>query len=168
MPTPPEPATPAGRAPGPIDWNSPVDRLCLERDLHRTLIRYAHLCDRRDWAAMDDVFAPDATADYGGWPLADPARILRMLQRHLGGCGPTQHLLGNLLCDEGSDGLPSTCIAIRACHQGAGPRSADRYECIGEYHDEWRWVEGRGWRIARRRMVVHFEIGDRGILEPNR
>lgn len=61
------------------------------------LICYAQLCDARDWGLMDQVFSASATAQYGLRTLPDPAAILHMLQNHLGGCGPTQHLLANLV-----------------------------------------------------------------------
>jgi 3-phenylpropionate/cinnamic acid dioxygenase small subunit len=142
----------------------PVDAWHTERALHRVLVRYAQLCDQRDWAAITEVFSDTASASYGGWPLPDRAAILRMLQRHLGGCGPTQHLLGNLLVDNQSDTLCSR-VSVRAAHRGAGDLAEQTYECLGEYHD--RWVHtAQGWRIAHREMVIALEFGSRDVLRP--
>ena len=73
-----------------------LERLLLEHELHQVLIAYALLCDGRDWRRIGEVFSDDASATYGGHARPDRAAILAMLRNNLGGCGPTQHLLGNL------------------------------------------------------------------------
>lgn len=90
-----------------------------------------------------------------------------MLRRHLGGCGPTQHLLGNLLVEHGPQGPqgPHSRISVRAAHRGSGELAELTYECLGEYHD--RWVRTpQGWRISHRRMVITLELGSRHVLRP--
>lgn len=137
-------------------------QLRMERELHEVLITYTRLCDERDWSLIDRVFAPAATADYGGHPLPNRDKILRMLQRHLGGCGPTQHLLGNFSVQHSTP--PATRVAVRAAHRGAGPRAQLTYECLGHYEDRWCFTP-EGWRIEHRRMVVDLEFGDRAVLQ---
>ena len=141
-----------------------LQALLLERELHAVLVRYVHLCDERDWSAIDQVFSTQASAEYGGWPLPDRDAILRMLQRHLGGCGPTQHLLGNLQVTHGPGG-PTSRIAVRAAHRGAGELAELSYDCMGEYLDRWV-LTPQGWRIAHRRMLVSLEFGSRAVLRP--
>lgn len=157
-----------------IPIEQPIERLWLERELQQVLSRYAQLCDEREWGLMDQVFSASATAQYGLRTLPDPAAILRMLQNHLGGCGPTQHLLANLVVDvdtpEGDDleeetKVVSSRIAVRASHRGAGEQAAQTYECMGYYHDRWTHTPA-GWRIAHRKMVVGFEFGSRSVLAP--
>lgn len=140
-----------------------IENLLVEHAMHQVLVRYARLCDERDWQAFDSVFAPGASADYGGWPLRDGAAILAMLQRHLGGCGPTQHLLGNLTVDH--DDGPSSRISVRASHRGTADLAEQTYECMGEYRDRWV-LTPQGWRIAHRSMVVALEFGSRRLLRP--
>ena len=151
-----------------------LERLWLERELQQVLIRYAQLCDERDWGLLDQVFSTDASAQYGLRTLPDPAAILDMLRNHLGGCGPTQHLLANLVVDvdtpeddsaEGDALLVSSRTAVRASHRGAGEKTAQTYECMGYYHDRWTYTPA-GWRIAHRKMVVGFEFGSRSVLAP--
>lgn len=138
--------------------------LRIERALQQVLIGYARMCDTRDWAALDSLFSEDASAEYGGWPLPDRSAILRMLVTHLGGCGPTQHLLGNLTVEHRPEG-PFSRIAVRAAHRGSGEWADHTYECLGEYLDDW--VETpQGWRIRHRRMVITLEIGSRRLLRP--
>lgn len=139
-----------------------LHELTTERELHHVLVAYARMCDVRDWAAFDTVFAPEASAEYGGWPLRDRDAIRRMLVQHLGGCGPTQHLLGNLTVEHLPGGLLSR-VAVRAAHRGAGELADCSYDCLGEYIDRWALTEA-GWRISHRRMVVTLEFGSRRVL----
>lgn len=135
----------------------------LVHALHEVLVCYARLCDERDWSRLPQVFAPEARAQYGALKLADPAAIERMLRRALGGCGPTQHLLGNLTVTTAQG--PCSRITVRALHLGAGAQAGRVYECMGEYHDQWR-LTADGWRIVQRQMVVAFELGSRDVLQP--
>ena len=137
-------------------------RLWLEHALQQVLFRYARACDERDWAAMDQVFVPHCTADYGRWHCADRAAIVDMIRQHLGGCGPTQHLLGNVIVEPWGEGWRSR-TSVRAAHRGAGERKALRYDALGEYTDDWI-ATAEGWRIVHRRMHMALEMGDRSVL----
>lgn len=143
---------------------NPLEQLLLERDLHEVVCRYAQLCDERDWSLVDQVFAATATATYGGWALPDRAAILGMLRQNLGGCGPTQHLLGNLTVQIGPKGVSSR-TSVRASHRGSGSLHSETYECIGYYKDQWQQTP-EGWRILHREMVVKLEFGSRKVLGP--
>ena len=140
-------------------------QLLLERELHQVLCRYARACDTRDWAAMDEVFTADAHAHYGSWHCPDRAALVGMVRKHLSGCGPTQHLLGNLEVDAGNPQRPLSRIQVRAAHQGLGERSHLRYDAIGFYEDEWVRLP-EGWRIQKRSMTMLLEIGERSVLQP--
>lgn len=141
-----------------------LERLLLERDLHQVLIAYALLCDERDWHGMGKVFSDDASANYGGRALPDRAAILAMLRNNLGGCGPTQHLLGNLQVWMDGEQVSSR-IEVRASHRGTGDKQDQTYDCMGHYQDRWTRTP-HGWRIAHRTMVVALEFGSRKVLTP--
>lgn len=140
-----------------------LERGRLERELHRVVCRYARICDERGWAAIDAVFSADASADYGGRQLRDRTAIVAMLRDHLGGCGPTQHLLGNLVVEIAGD-IVTSRVSVRAAHRGAGNLREQTYDCMGEYLDRWVRTE-HGWRIVHRRMQVG-EFGSRAVLAP--
>ena len=142
-----------------------LERLWLERELQQVLIAYALLCDGRDWALVDQVFSADASATYGGNLLPDRATILAMLRKHLGGCWPTQHLLGNLQVWVDRDGQVTSRTEVRASHRGAGTRQDQTYDCMGHYNDQWTHTLA-GWRIAHRTMTVALEFGSRTVLAP--
>ena len=140
--------------------------LLLERELHQVLIGYARLCDGRDWTLMEQVFSADASATYGGRALPDGAAILAMLRNNLGGCGPTQHLLGNLQVWVEGEQVNSR-IEVRASHRGTGEKKDLTYDCVGHYQDRWTRTP-QGWRIAHRAMTVTLEFGSRQVLGPER
>jgi 3-phenylpropionate/cinnamic acid dioxygenase small subunit len=140
--------------------------LLLERELHQVLCRYARACDQRDWPAMDDIFIAEASADYGGMHrLQGREPIVAMIRAHLDGCGPSQHLLGNLVVDV-NDGAVESRVYVRAAHRGAGSMQDLTYESMAEYQDRWISTPS-GWRIAHRRMDISHEKGNRDILRPH-
>jgi len=129
------------------------------------LNRYADACDTRDWALFERVFTADATGDYGpDHQRGDRAAIIASIQSHLGGCGPTQHLLGNYDVDINGDRATSSC-RIRAYHRGTGEEADLFYECFGQYDDVLQRTAD-GWRIAHRRMRVDIELGTHAVLKP--
>ncbi len=137
--------------------------LLLERELHLVLCRYARACDQRDWPAMEDIFLKEASADYGGmYRLEGRETIVAMIRAHLDGCGPSQHLLGNLVVDV-SDAAVESRIYVRAAHRGAGNMKDQTYESLAEYQDRWTLTPS-GWRIAHRRMNISHEQGSRDVL----
>ena len=149
------------------DQLQPLERLLLERELQQVLIAYALLCDGRDWQAIGYIFSDDASASYGGGTLPDRAAILAMLCNHLGGCGPTQHLLGNLQVWVDGQGQVTSRTEVRASHRGAGEQQDQTYDCMGHYDDRWTRTPA-GWRIAHRTMTVALEFGSRKVLAPER
>jgi len=142
-----------------------IERLELERELHRVLCRYARGCDERDWEVMTEVFAENATANYGGeFELQGRPALVSMMRAHLDGCGPSQHLLGDLVVDVTGDVVTSR-VYIRAAHRGAGDKAHLTYETFAEYQDRWVRTTA-GWRIGHRVMKVNYEVGTRTVLGP--
>jgi len=125
---------------------------------------YATCLDTRDWSGLDGVFHPNASADYGGRLESRPA-IVDSIRGFLGGCGPSQHLLGNYEIHIDGDHAEAVTKA-RVIHVGAGPRAdLTPYEAIGVYRD--RLVRtSDGWRIIHRTFDVHISIGDIAVLQP--
>jgi len=116
--------------------------------------------DRRDWAALDELFADDAT----GYGVSGRDEVVRFVRRFLGGCGPSQHLLGNHQVEVDGDRARSVCKA-RVLHVGAGERSHLTYECFGDYRDELV-RGGSGWMISGREFDVTITLGDPSVLRP--
>lgn len=145
---------------------STLEQLLLEHALSQTLIRYATACDMRNWDLLAQVFTPNCTTIYGGSYICEGvAKVRHMISSHLDGCGPTQHLLGNLEVDASEPDRPRSKIHVRASHRGRGERAHLRYDAIGFYEDEWRLLP-EGWRIHKRSMTMLLEMGDRSVLQP--
>ena len=125
-----------------------------------TVVRCAAAFDRRDWAALDDVFTVDAV----GYDVEGRDAIVSFVRSFLGGCGPSQHLLGNHQVTIDADRADCVCKA-RVLHVGAGERSHLTYECFGNYWDDLVRT-GEGWRIASRRFEVTITLGDTSVLRP--
>jgi hypothetical protein len=114
------------------------DLLTAERDIQKTLVRYARALDTRDWALLDQVFDADVTAQYGDEPgNKGRAAVVAGIRKFLDNCGPSQHLLGNFDVDVNGDTAHSLCY-IRVYHQGKGDRAHHSQETLGAYHAKWR------------------------------
>jgi hypothetical protein len=125
---------------------------------------YATCLDTRDWAGLDDVIDPAATAQYGV-RLEGRAAIVDSIRGFLGGCGPSQHLLGNYEIQIDGDTAHAVTKA-RVIHVGAGSRAGlTPYEAIGVYRDRLV-LTAEGWRIIHRTFDVHISIGDIEVLQP--
>jgi 3-phenylpropionate/cinnamic acid dioxygenase small subunit len=125
--------------------------------------RYAEACDHRRWDLFAEVFTTDVTVEYDtGTRVEGLQALVRQVRGALQGCGPTQHLLGTHTVATVGDEASSRC-SVRAFHAGAGGRAGQTYELFGEYHDHLVRQSG-GWRIARRRMDIIYEVGSRAVL----
>jgi hypothetical protein len=125
--------------------------------------RYGEACDRRNWDLFDDVFTTDAVTEYGAPPVEGRHERVASIRSHLGGCGATQHLLGNYEARVDGDTAEASCY-VRAFHTGAD-RPELTYEMFGMYHDRLRRTPD-GWRISYRRLEVSLELGTRSVLAP--
>lgn len=124
------------------------------------LARIARATDARDWNTIRTTFTEEAT----GYGRTGVDRIVEVMQAHLGGCGPTQHLLGNHRVTVDGDSARSLTYG-RVYHQGAAGKAGSFFECMGEYDD--RWVRTSfGWRLAYRNFDMHIALGDFTVLQP--
>ncbi len=128
------------------------------------LDRYAECLDTRDWAGLADVFTEDVEMDFQLWQASDLGEVRERIRSFLGGCGPSQHLLGNYRIGLDGDRATSRCYC-RVMHHGRGEHEGKRYETFIEYADEWVRTAA-GWRIARRTSSVQMQGGDPSLLGP--
>jgi 3-phenylpropionate/cinnamic acid dioxygenase small subunit len=141
-----------------------IDSEELQR-IEQVLVRYAVACDQRDWGAFEGVFHEDVIAHYGTeYHLHGRTQVVAMIRSLLGGCGPTQHLLGNFRITVHGRQADSRCY-VRAVHAGRDALAGKLYEVWGEYADHLV-LDALGWRIMRRTMHVHHATGTREVLGP--
>jgi hypothetical protein len=144
---------------------TPPSRCEDHQDVLDTVVRYSTALDARDWGLLDRVFLQDAIAHYKVGTLHGRDAIVAMIRDHLGGCGPSQHLLGNHRIALDGDVATSVCSA-RVMHIGAGPRAdLTPFEVFGTYSDRLVRTED-GWRIQERHVDWTITRGDRDILQP--
>ena len=134
-------------------------------DILATVDRYATALDRRKWELLEDVFTADLTFDAGEWVMEDRESYVAMVKTYLGGCGPTQHLLGNYRIEfQGDDAATSACY-VKAFHLDRDRGAELTYDMGGEYRDRLRRTP-EGWRIHHRTLEVFYETGSREVLRP--
>lgn len=139
-----------------------LSTLLAEREIQRAIVRMARAMDERDWAALDDILLPDATANLGMGTVAGRAAIVAFIRTFLDDCGPTQHLLGNLLVDVDGETAMSRCY-VSDMHKGQGEKAHLTFSTLGDYHDQWRKVDGR-WRMTHRTKLNRAQLGDISVL----
>lgn len=139
----------------------------MTRDRDQIVERLADVpaaLDSRDWDGLGALFTDSAT----GYGASGREAIVATVREHLGGCGPSQHLLGNhrvhLAYDGDADRARSRTYA-RVLHLGTGDQTGLSYECFGEYSDLWTRTP-EGWRIDSRRFHINFDRGDFRTLQP--
>lgn len=139
-----------------------LDDLLAEREIYRGLVRFARAMDSRDWAALDEITTADMTADLGTGSLAGRAAMVANIRSFLDDCGPTQHLLGNVLIDVRGESATSRAY-VSDMHLGTGARDHLTFSTLGDYHDEWRKLDGR-WRMVHRTKHNRAHIGSIEVL----
>ena len=85
--------------------------------------------------------------------------IVNLLRSFLDACGPTQHLLGNVLIEVQGDRASSRAY-VSDMHLGSGVTEGQTFSTLGDYHDEWRLV---GWVLAPA-ASLQVQPGSRGVL----
>lgn len=130
--------------------------------IRTVLTLYAKSLDRRNYAALKNVFTPDAIGVYDSVTYDGIEAITGLMVRVLTQCAATQHLLGSQDIQVSGDSATASTY-LQAIHVGKNPGFEGRLMTYyGEYVD--RLVRTKdGWRIARRELKpMHIE-GDIGI-----
>lgn len=141
-----------------------LQMLLAERAVREGLARFARVLDTKDWAALSDVFAADLTFDYGMGEQAGLAALTANMRRFLDVCGPTQHLIGSIAIEVGSDMRTATSRAyVQARHQRANDHGGAIFDSNGEYVDRWALCS-EGWRIIRRDAMWQTHSGEAAII----
>jgi SnoaL-like domain len=129
--------------------------------IEKELIKFARGMDSRDWAGLKAILTEDATADYGQGLLQGPDAVVGVIRSYLEICGPTQHLLGNLLVEWNGERDGASAIShcyVSDMHLGAGANAHLTFCTLGDYQDRWKLIDGR-WRLAGRRKDNRGHFG---------
>jgi 3-phenylpropionate/cinnamic acid dioxygenase small subunit len=124
-------------------------------EIERALYRAARAMDDHDWATLREVFAEDATGDLGTRVLTNRESIIAVIRDYLESCGPTQHLLGNVIVDVTGDKAISRAY-IHDVHLASD--STDRFYTLGDYHPRRERRAGR-WLVVERAKANRAYVG---------
>ena len=133
-----------------------------ERDIYRNIVRIARAMDERNWPEIESLVAPDATGDFGTGSLTSGAEIIALLRAFLDECGPTQHMIGNVLIEVSGDTATSRSY-VADMHLGTGDLEGQYFRTLGDYHDTWART-ANGWKLTRRHKLHHGTMGDISVL----
>jgi ketosteroid isomerase-like protein len=138
--------------------------LLAERDIRHTLARFATVLDTRAWDRLNEVYAPDGLAVYGEHRAQGYTALEKHFRAFLGGCGPSQHLLGNI--EIHVTGTTATSrAAVCASHRALGANDPREFIARGNYHARWQRLPV-GWRIAKWEWENGWFSGDYSVLQP--
>ncbi len=141
-----------------------LQTLLDERAIYRALVAVARAMDARDWAALDSLMHENLSADMGTGAIQGRAAVVAMMRSFLDDCGPTQHLLGNVLIEVDGDRASSRAY-VSDMHIGAGDKADLTFRTLGDYHDEWRRIDGR-WLMTHRSKHNRAHLGSFEALGP--
>ncbi|MGW0172694.1 nuclear transport factor 2 family protein [Rhodococcus sp. NPDC003322] len=141
-----------------------LDDLLAERAITRALTLIARAMDDRAWEALDHLVLPDATANLGTGELDGRVEMVASIRSFLDACGPTQHLLGNVVVDVDGDTATSRAY-VSDLHLGTGERAGVTFQTLGDYHDTWV-RRGDAWLLARRVKLSRGHVGSFAVLGP--
>lgn len=136
--------------------------LLAEREIYRALVRFARAMDDREWSALDAITTEDITADLGAGKLRGRAELVANMRSFLDDCGPTQHLLGNVLIEVESDKASSRAY-VSDMHLGTDDQAHLTFSTLGDYHDQWIRIDG-AWRMCHRTKLNRAHIGTIEVL----
>ena len=149
------------------DTGADYGRVVDEQAVIDVAIRYTWALDFGDWDGLDQVFLPEATADFGGPETevgidAIKARIRRSLEPLDG----SQHLCGNHQVSIDGDTATHRCY-MHAQHIRKEVEDGSLYVVAGYYEDRMERTP-EGWRIAHRTLTPMWFDGNREVIRGRR
>lgn len=129
-------------------------------------IAYCWALDTHDWAGLESLFAPDATADLAAPLLHGVEEIKQRVRRALDTLDASQHIVANHQVDVDEGGATARCRCyLQAQHVRHDTAGGDNFLVGGRYWDTL--VHGPdGWRISHRRLEVLWRDGNPGVMQP--
>lgn len=147
------------------DWN--IERSQLAFLLGEKLADFGKAVDTKHFDTLLEVFAEDATGNYGERPGHSSCReLIDSMAHNLGegsNCGASQHNVLNLRLVEHDGDRAVTRSNFYAVHQGLNRFSGQLWSTWGEYLDSWLLTPA-GWRIWHRQYHTLFSEGPEQIV----
>lgn len=134
-----------------MDQTEAINALLDERAIEQLLVRYSAVIDAKDFAALRDIFTPDAQIDYesAGGASGNLEEIITWLGQALEPFSLVQHMVSNFVIQIDGDRAKSSCYFHNPMGMPREDGKTHVFWCGGRYRDELvRTPEG--WRIAAR------------------
>lgn len=147
-----------------LNSSDKLEELIAREEVRDVIYRYSHSLDRRDWAALADVFWPDAEVEYGLYndAAAGFTPVVKELYENIG-IHITQHFIGNIIIRiDGDQAVGETYV--QALHRV--PREDGTFGDLlmgSRYDDRFEKRDGE-WRISFRKVAFDWlrEFADSG------
>lgn len=139
------------------------DDLLAEREIYRQLVKFSRAMDERDWLALENIATEGITADLGTGLLRGRTAVVDCMRFFLDDCGPTQHMLGNVLIEVAGDSASSQAY-INDIHLGVREKAHLFFRTLSDYRDEWQRIDG-AWRMIHRTKINHAYMGSLEIFD---
>ncbi len=125
-----------------------------EHELRQLAYRYARMIDRRDWQAIPEVFAVDASLEGPGYAMRGHDELRSGLAA-IEMFSATLHCVHNLIvCVEGETASGEIYCVANHVHEKDGV--ALKLDMGIRYEDRYVRSEG-GWRIAERSLILIWQ-----------
>ncbi len=119
-----------------------------------TLLRYCSSVDSKDFEAVRQLFADDATASYGGSDWIQGAdTIVAWLRAMTAEQTYQHHLLSVYHVDLDETGDEATALSYLVSHQIGAADPDTVLQLVSRYYDTLRRVDGT-WRITKKEYVI--------------
>ena len=128
---------------------------------------YCWALDARDWAALEQVFLPDATAELASPLLHGVEAIKARVAKALDPLDESQHMVTNHQIVIEGDVATCRCY-LQAQHVRRGAAGDGVNFVIGGRYEDEMVRTPQGWRIRHRRLVRMWEEGNPEVLRPQR
>jgi ketosteroid isomerase-like protein len=144
---------------------SDLQTLLDDHEIRHVAFRYCRALDTKDWALLDDVFVPEATAVLGTTSMLEGIEAIRgRIRSALEHLDDSQHLVGNHEIDVDGDAATHRCY-LQAQHVRAAADGGPNYIVAGRYQDRLVRTSG-GWRIQHRTLTVMWTEGNVVVAHP--
>jgi hypothetical protein len=90
--------------------------------------------------------------------LRGRAAIIELIRGFLDNCGPTQHLLANVVIDLDGDTATSRAY-VHDVHLGSDADASTRFYTLGDYTDTWRRRADGSWVLSERVKANRAHVG---------
>lgn len=133
-----------------------------EKAIVDVAIRYCYALDTRQWAELNQVFLPDATAELAETHHVGLDDIVSRCSSALNPLDGSQHIVSNHQVVLNGNEATHRCY-LHAQHVRASADGGSNFVVGGRYEDDLvRTTDG--WRIKHRRLVVMWTEGNNKVV----